>query len=363
MLYLYCALGLLMSAGSILHGASCSSDTNPEGRMRKRMIAQGAARIFHTDSADPVKQLIAASSRRHCAQFCPERSLEAQRRFNNQLTQRTIPRIPISVPVSDSSSELQQCFKHARVWTPSLPTGKPTSYTTIMMLSPQPDGNKLEMVMFGSPNQPLLEYVTIKTVLSALRMLAGDRKAPLIYTLHAEVHKICNKFSEREGNIGGRKPYFTTSHNVHDIQGSAFEFTSEAAPAEPVLMAQSLLPAYFEYEHGGDMAKYLGALSMFGAHIAPSTTHHMAQVLIPDTARLQAYLARKDVQPAVIVNHKELRNPSTILSVTKPSTVPHVGPGEWRRGMVRTASGVFVPQEVMLQRFIDSLPDGCFTKE
>lgn len=371
MLNLYFALSLLMSAGTILHGASSSVnvDAEADGAMLARMTAKAAARVCYTESDDPIEQLIAHNSQRAQAQFSPELAVEALQKFNATLASGTICPASLFVPVASTSSELQQCFKltHVRV-----PSRKPLSFKTIMVLTPDPAGNKLETVMLASSNEPLLDDVSIKTVLGALEMLTGSAYPPreqLLYSVLGDTIEICKNYRDRGGNLASG-PYASMLcgdlpfYNVSDIQGSSFEFTSQTAPADPVLMAHALLPAYLGIKLSVDMTTYVGALDMFAKHFAADKPHHMAPVLVPDVKRLQAYLARTDIPGAVIVDHKELTDPAKVLSETHPTIVSYLHPHEWRRGMGQaTPSQIVIPQSVRLNEYLAKLPETGFTEE
>jgi hypothetical protein len=371
MLYLYCALSLLMSAGSMLQGASkdaaSSSCTNPDSAMLTRMTAKAAERVYQTDSEDSIDHLIAQKSQYAQELFSPEQAVEAQQKFNATLASGPISSMILYAPVASTSSELQQCFKRTRI---SVPSDKPLTYMTIMLLTPSPAGNKLEAVMLASSNKPLLQDVTAQTVLGALNALTGSAYSHerLLYSVLGDTAEICKTYRDCGGNLGGGPyasmlcgdlPFYSTS----DIQGSSFEFTSQAAPADPVLMAQSLLPAYFEFEHP-DMARYVGALDTYGTHFAADEPHHPAPVWIPDVKRLQAYLARTDIPAAIIVNNKVLTDPARVLRETLPTTVSYLHPHEWQRGMMESpAGGVVIPQPVRLKQYLAKLPDACYVDE
>jgi hypothetical protein len=336
MVYLYLALGLLMSISSTLQGASGSDSAEADSAMLARMAAKVATLPYSVSSADPIEQLIAQNSQRTHEQYSPQRAVQAQNKFNAQLPQRTISCVPFYVPVACVSSELQQCFRKAYI---SVPSDKPLSHKTIMMLTPDATGNTLETIMIASANKTLLEEATLTTVLWALEMLAmGEGKRPLIYSLVAATKLICDGMPSSSWHVG-------------DIQGCACEFTSESAPAEPVLLAQGLLATYFEFKQS-NLPRYVDALDYFARDFAPYDVpcHGITPVLIPDVKRLQAYLARTGIPAAVIVDNKELTDPNAILAATLPE-------------FITAPDDVAISQKMKLKNYLAELPGIGYIEE
>lgn len=333
MLYLYVALSLLMSTATIVQGAS-NSDAEADAAMLARMTAKASQSLYQATSPDDqVQQLIAQNSQRQYEEFSPERAVEAQKKFNAKPLTNSKYYAPLYVPIASTCSELQRCFKSTYV---SAPTNKELFYKTIRMLTPHADDNKLETVMIASSNKRLLADVTLTTALWALDILAGNSdKEPLMHLLFAATKLICTSLP---------------SCDVSNIQGSSFEFTRSTAPVESVMMTQSLLPRYFEYEHDGNIAKYVDALEIYGENFIQKRSGAITPVLIPDVPRLQAYLAQKDIPAAVIVDYKELTDPKTVLSATMPEFT--TAPG-----------GIVISQKLKLERYLAALPDIAFTEE
>jgi hypothetical protein len=293
------------------------------------------------------KSLMKQNKTRQYRDFSPERAVKAQKEFEDELHDPGLFPALIYAPIADSASELQQCFKHAYA---SVPSPNTLYYKTIMKLSPHAGLNRLEVVIIGSSNKLLLKRVTTQTVLDTLGILAGNyTREPLLYSVFANTQRICDDIP---------------SYNATDIQGSTFEFTCKTAPIVPVMMAQSLLPSYLEYDHNGDMVTYVAALTMFTENFAADTPHLIAPVLIPDVKRLQAYLAQKELAPVIIIDDKELTDPKAVLSAVKTEFVSESSLDDPLQEGITVQSGVArVPQEVKLKNYLAKLPSVIYTEE